>query len=138
MSQARKIPALLCALALLGSARAAAQQKGIETVTVTARKTEQDLQSTAEAVTAFSAEDLASWSIDEVKNLGRLTPNVRLENSPGTGTSAAVTIRGISQPDPLITGDPSVGIYVDGIYNARLVGGNFSFFAILSFMNPFA
>jgi len=101
---------------------------GLETIQVTARRMEQDLQTTAEAVSAFSARDLEVRSIEQTKDLGLLAPNLRFENAPGTGTTAAVTIRGISQPDPLITGDPSVGIYVDGIYNARMVGGNFAVF----------
>jgi iron complex outermembrane receptor protein len=109
---------------------ARARAEGLESITVTARRTEEDLQSTAEAVSAFSARDLEVRSIDQTKDLGLLAPNLRFENSPGTGTTAAVTIRGISQPDPLITGDPSVGIYLDGIYNARMVGGNFSLFDV--------
>ena len=62
----------------------------------------------------------------EVKDIGVMTPNMRFENVPGTGTTATITIRGISQADLLITGDPSVGVYIDGIYNARIIGANFN------------
>jgi iron complex outermembrane receptor protein len=112
------------------SGQPAGPQRGLETITVTARKVEQDLQTTAEAVTVFTGADLDDQAITEVKNIGRLSPNVRIENVPGTGVTATMTIRGISQADLLITVDPSVGIYTDGVYNARLVGGNFNFFDV--------
>jgi iron complex outermembrane receptor protein len=129
---------LLCVTAFLASAPALAQQgagapaapRGLDSVLVTARKVEQDLQSTAEAVSAFQGAELDRRGAEELKSLSRMIPNFRCENSPGTGTTAAITIRGISQPDPLITGDPSVGLYVDGVYHPRLVGGNFSFFDV--------
>jgi iron complex outermembrane receptor protein len=121
------VHATACALALIAASPALAQdraeeRKGIESMTITARKVEQDIQSTAEAVTAFSTRDLEVFGIEQSKGLGRIAPNVRFENVPGTGTTATVTIRGVSQADLLITGDPSVGIYTDGVYNARLVG----------------
>jgi iron complex outermembrane receptor protein len=136
------VRALVCALALLaspapvlaqgdqGTQPQPGERKGIESLTITARKVETDIQSTADAVTAFSTHDLELLGIDHTKGIGRITPNVRFENVPGTGTTATVTIRGVSQADLLITGDPSVGIYTDGVYNARLVGGNFAFFDV--------
>jgi iron complex outermembrane receptor protein len=115
---------------LLAAGAAAAQDTRLESITVSARKVEQDLQVTGEAVSAFTGAELEDRGADELKSIDGLVPNLRLENSPGTGNTAAVTIRGISQPDPLITGDPSVGIYSDGIYTARLVSADFALFDV--------
>jgi iron complex outermembrane receptor protein len=51
---------------------------------------------------------------------------VEFSTSPpisGTSNAAAVFIRGIGQNDFLATNDPGVGIYLDGVYIARSVGG---------------
>jgi iron complex outermembrane receptor protein len=130
LPRAADLPAWIAAAALLASSGAAAAGERLESITVTARKVEQDLQVTGEAVSALDGAELARRDIDELAGIGGLIPNLRLENAPGTGNTAAVTIRGISQPDPLITGDPSVGIYSDGIYTARLVSADFALFDV--------
>jgi iron complex outermembrane receptor protein len=107
-------------------AQPGARPRGLEAITVTARKVEENLQTTPVAVTAFSGADLEGASVVEVKDLGRLTPNMRFENTAGTGSTATISIRGISQQDLLITGDPSVGVYIDDVYNARVIGANFN------------
>jgi iron complex outermembrane receptor protein len=102
-----------------------ARPRGLEAITVTARKVEEDLQSTPVAVSAFTGDMLDSGAIVEIKDLSHVTPGMRFESTPGTGSTATITIRGISQADLLITGDPSVGVYIDGVYNARVIGANF-------------
>jgi iron complex outermembrane recepter protein len=96
----------------------------IEEIIVTARKREERLQDTPISITAFSAQDIEARSIHELSDIGAFTPN--MEITPGAvngGNSAQVFIRGVGQLDWMVTGDPGVGIYVDGVYLARTVGG---------------
>ncbi len=98
---------------------------GLESITVTARKIEEDIQTTPVAVTALSAKELEQANFTEFKQIGYLTPNVRFENVPSQGMSATIGIRGVQQTDPGVTFDPSVGIYEDGIYNPRITNASF-------------
>ncbi len=98
----------------------------IEEMTVTARKREEGLQSTPIAISAFSGESLEFRGVDRVDGIADFTPNLSFDNSPtfgGASNSAAIYIRGIGQKEFVPTVDPGVGLYVDGVYIARSVGG---------------
>jgi iron complex outermembrane recepter protein len=99
---------------------------GLEEIVVTARKREERLQDTPLAVTAFTASDFENRSSVDVADVGNFAPNVTFDaTAPISGSSNAVSvfIRGIGQTDFLITTDPGVGIYLDGVYIARSTGG---------------
>lgn len=98
----------------------------IEEITVTARKREEGLQSTPLSISAFSGESLEFRGVDKVDAIADFTPNLSFGNSPtfgGASNSAAIYIRGIGQKEFVPTVDPGVGLYVDGVYIARSVGG---------------
>lgn len=97
---------------------------GLSDIVVTARKTEERLQDVPVAITALSNEDLESRSMADLRDVGRFTPNVYFSNiGSASPHQAAVFIRGIGQAEGMITGDPGVGIYVDGVYYGRSQGG---------------
>lgn len=98
----------------------------VEEITVTARKREEGLQSTPISISAFSGESLEFRGVDKIDGIADFTPNLSFDNSPtfgGASNSAAIYIRGIGQKDFVPTVDPGVGLYVDGVYIARSVGG---------------
>ncbi|MCP5216040.1 MAG: TonB-dependent receptor plug domain-containing protein [Pseudomonadales bacterium] len=97
----------------------------IEEVIVTARKREESVQDTPIAVSAFTGDGLEIRGVTDLSSLDNFSPNLVLNRSPSNSgvTNAAIYIRGIGQNDfsPVI--DPGVGIYVDGVYLGRSVGG---------------
>ena len=98
----------------------------LEEIIVTARKREESLQSTPIAISAFSGDSLEYRGVTNVGEIAQFTPNLSFQNNPsfgGAGNSAAIYIRGIGQKEFLPTVDPGVGLYVDGVYIARSVGG---------------
>lgn len=97
----------------------------LEEITVTARKREESLQDAPLSVTAFSTEGLEVRGIRNFINISAYTPNVDITHGKGDGgsTNAAVFIRGVGQNDFIFPTDPGVGIYVDGVYIARSIGG---------------
>jgi len=100
----------------------------IEEVVVTARKREESLQDTPISVTAVTASDMANRSLDDISSIAEFTANLEFSNSApigGAGNAAIVFIRGIGQTDLIITTDPGVGIFLDGVYIGRTVGGVF-------------
>lgn len=97
----------------------------LEEIVVTARKRSEDLQATPISITAFSGAELQTRGIDRMDDIANYTPNLTFQNSPGhsgSGSAAAVYIRGIGQQDFVPTVDPGVGIYLDGVYIARSLG----------------
>ncbi len=98
----------------------------VEEITITARKREEGLQSTPLSVSAYSGDSLEYRGVNKIDGIANFTPNLTFGNSPtfgGASNSAAIYIRGIGQKEFVPTVDPGVGLYVDGVYIARSVGG---------------
>lgn len=97
----------------------------LDEITVTARKRKESIQETPISITAFTGADLEKRSLSDLSEVDAFAPNVDISSGPNSGGSAnsQITIRGIGQSDFLITTDPGVGTYVDGVYFARSMGG---------------
>ncbi|HEY0300451.1 MAG TPA: TonB-dependent receptor [Rhizomicrobium sp.] len=106
---------------MLGAGPAAAQPgpaaaTAIETVVVTARKREENLQDVPVALTAFSARTIEDARLDTIEDFASLTPNVELRATNSRTSGIDVVIRGVSSD---IHQEPGFGLYEDGAY----VGG---------------
>ncbi|WP_372759138.1 TonB-dependent receptor, partial [Litorivivens sp.] len=94
----------------------------IEEVIVTARKVEESLQDTPVSVAAFSSADLEQLGASEAKDVADFTPNLRMQKQSGSQDNYAMAIRGVSSGETALTIDPTVGVYMDGVYLARSTG----------------
>ncbi len=128
----KKIMAL-CALAAticLSSTASAQQNTGdslFEEIIVTATKREQNIYDVPMAVSAFTEDMLFKQGITDLTDVGKFVPNMTVTGfSAGHVSSVNVFLRGIGLQDHLITTDPGVGVYVDGVYLGRQVGQNWS------------
>ena len=100
----------------------AAAGSGLADIVVTARRTNENLQRTPIAVTAFTTEAIAQKQIADVSSLQTTTPGlVVTTNHSGIG----ISLRGQVQTSADSSVDQSVGLYVDGVYIARQMGGRF-------------
>ncbi len=100
----------------------------IEEVIVTARKRSESLQVVPIAVSAHTGASLSKQGMTNIAEIGDLIPNMEFDSiSPINGSSNTpnINLRGIGTTDFLLTIDPSVGVYLDGVYVARSVGGLF-------------
>lgn len=106
----------------------AAEAGALEEIVVTSRRFEELLQSTPVAVTALSAETIQMRNLADVRDLAAATPNLVLQTSGANGGSEvpAIYVRGLGQSDVVLTADPAVGLYVDGVYVARNSGNVFN------------
>ncbi len=98
----------------------------LEELVVTARRREEGLQSAPIAISAFSGETLDYRGVTRLDEIVSFVPSLTLENNPafgGSSNSAAIFLRGVGQKDFLPTTEPGVGLYLDGVYIARSVGG---------------
>ncbi|RLA04619.1 MAG: TonB-dependent receptor [Gammaproteobacteria bacterium] len=97
-----------------------------EELIVTARKREESIQDTPISISAYSGDGLEYRGVTNIAEIAPFTPNLSFQNNPsfgGASNSAAIYIRGVGQKQFLPTVDPGVGLYVDGVYVARSVGG---------------
>ncbi|MGH8249139.1 MAG: TonB-dependent receptor [Steroidobacteraceae bacterium] len=112
---------------LAGQSAIAQESAEFEPVIVTAQKREQSIYDVPVAISAFSADTIEKQGITDLTDIGKFVPNLNVTGfSAGHTSSANPFIRGIGLQDHLITTDPGVGVYVDGVYLGRQVGQNWS------------
>ncbi len=121
--------ALSLAISQLLAAQAVFAQEGaapaIEEMVVTAQKREQSLQDVPIAVSAFGSDQIESRGISSIENLTALAPNIQISKAPGSATASQIAVRGSAQQNPALYWDPTVGIYVDGVYIGKSQGSIF-------------
>ncbi|PKM08245.1 MAG: TonB-dependent receptor [Gammaproteobacteria bacterium HGW-Gammaproteobacteria-4] len=142
MMRAKKLLVVAVGLALMQSQMVSAQDAAapappakpdegkavlFDAVIVTATKREESIYQVPVAISAFSAETIERQGIADLTDIGKFVPNMNVTGfSAGHTSSVNPFIRGIGLQDHLITTDPGVGVYVDGVYLGRQVGQNWS------------
>lgn len=94
----------------------------LEEVIVTAQKREESIQDTPISLVAFDSTTLEYRGINTLVDMGPNVPNLQLTPHPNSGATVRVFIRGVGNNDDQITQDPSVAMYLDGVYIARSQG----------------
>lgn len=102
----------------IASANVFAEAGVLEEVIVTATKRAESLQNIAVTVTAFGAEAIQDAEIHNAMDLSVLTPSLSITVNTNP-FNARMNIRGIgtAQNDPAL--EPSVGLFVDGVFLGR-------------------
>ncbi len=97
-----------------------------ETIVVTSRAREENLQEAPVAVTAFTAEAIESAGVRRAADFIALTPNVTIADAQDSG-NVAINIRGVGQ---IRNGETPVAISVDGVLLSSPLQFNQEFFDI--------
>jgi len=110
------------AISLLASAiclapNAGADQWALEEIIITAQKRAQSSQDVPIALSAFTGDMIKQLGATDFKGLTNVTPGFSV--SGGSDAFPRSYIRGIGSNDTGIGADPSVGVYIDGIYASR-------------------
>ena len=95
---------------------------GLQDIVVTAERREQNLQDIPISISSFGPRALETKGITGIGDLNAAIPNVQFTPFPNVGTNIRIFIRGIGNVNDQITQDPSVAVYLDGIYAARIQG----------------
>lgn len=122
------MPAALAALLAGGQAAAQgpdaatadapkANKEAVEQVVVTAQSRAQKLQTVPISVAAFGKDFIRQTGSQNLADLAKYTPGLDVDNT--STTQPKYTIRGVTTGDFGVGTDPTVGIYVDGVYSAR-------------------
>jgi len=88
---------------------------GIKEIIVTARKRQETAQDVPVAVTAISAEQIASRDITSVEKIAAIAPQFNVGRA-SNGSGAQLTLRGIGSSPPSLGIEQSVAVVVDGAY----------------------
>lgn len=121
--------ALLSGVAALGLAlpgAAFAQDEGTteepafddDIIIVTATKREQTLQETPISVSVTSAETLENAQIRDILDLQTVTPSLRVSQLQNSSSTTFI-IRGFGNGDNNFGIEPSVGVFIDGVFRSR-------------------
>lgn len=93
----------------------------IERIFVTASKRPQTLQDTPIAVSVTSAADIEQAKILDVLDLQTLVPSLKVNQSTLTST-ISFSVRGFGSPSTNLGTEPSVGVFIDGVFRSRSAG----------------
>lgn len=94
----------------------------LEEVVVTARKRDESMQDVPVAVTAYGADHIDTLKVRDLTNLSVGMPNVSLDDVGSVKGTANFTIRGLGIYSSIPTIDPTVGIFIDGVYLGTTFG----------------
>jgi len=131
---------VLGAAALASPAAAQSTDVVSDEIVVTALKHgERNVQDVPVAVTAFGADQLDALNFNDLQSLTYTIPNVQLED---IGTSPGVAnfgIRGLGINSSIPSVDPTVGVFIDGMYlgiNSGVLTDNFDLAGIEVLRGP--
>jgi iron complex outermembrane receptor protein len=93
---------------------------GLEEITVTAQRREENLQRAAVPVDVLSGADVANKGITSALALQEVSPSLEVSNSGGSNTSFFV--RGVGNFSANAYSDPAIAFNYDGVYEGRPAG----------------
>lgn len=91
----------------------------LEEILVTASRRVENLQEVAMSVSAFSGDFLQDTGVNGLAALEEYTPNLRITQAGTDSNATSIRIRGIGSSGTNAGIDPSVGVFIDGIYQGR-------------------
>ena len=90
----------------------------LEEVLVTANRRVESLQDVPMSVSAFTSDFFKDTGVRNLAGLEQYTPSLKI--TPGTDSrSTSIRIRGIGSVGTNVGIDPSVGMFIDGVYQGR-------------------
>ncbi|MEM6301549.1 MAG: TonB-dependent receptor [Pseudomonadota bacterium] len=117
---ARKGLALAISIASVGVVQQANAKAGLlEEVVVTATKRQQTLQEVPVAVSVVGAEAIEQSQVLDIKDLQSLVPSLRVTQLQGSAQTNFI-IRGFGNGANNAGIEPSVGVFLDGVYRSRV------------------
>lgn len=93
-----------------------AEATNVIVVTGTKTQNPEDVQDVPLAVTAFNSESLEALKVRDVQSLTYAAPNVSLDQIGTSRGTANFSIRGLGINSSIPSIDPTVGVFVDGVY----------------------
>ena len=129
----------ILALAPNAAAQGAVEAAGEEVVVTALKHGERNVQDVPVAVTAFGENQLEALNYQDLQSLTYVMPNVQLEDIGTARGIANFSIRGLGINSSIPSIDPTVGVFIDGMYlgiNAGILADNFDLAGIEVLRGP--
>lgn len=104
----------------------------MEEVVVSARKRAEESQDVPIAITAYGKDQLDALKVRNLESLSVGIPNVALDDTGTARGYANFSIRGLGINSSILSIDPTVGLFVDGVYMGISAGMVFDVFDLES------
>ncbi|MCP4414875.1 MAG: TonB-dependent receptor [Gammaproteobacteria bacterium] len=85
-------------------------------VTATKKTASEAVQDIPAAISAYSGETIEDNFVQDLTDIGHMAPNVKLDNIGTFPNTTNFFIRGMGIASSIMSDEPSVGIFVDGMY----------------------
>ena len=112
--------------ALMTAHAAYAQQKGLETIIVTAQKVRANVQKVPQAVQTVAGRAVLAAGVDNAKDLNRLVSSLSVQVAAGGASS--FYIRGVGDDNGNATTDSGVAVSLDQVFFSRAYGPDLVFY----------
>jgi iron complex outermembrane receptor protein len=109
-----------------------ADDEDVETIMVTARKRQEALIDVPLSITALNSAAIEAQKVRNLASLAVGIPNVSFDDIATTAGTANFSIRGIGINSSIASIDPTVGVFIDGVYMGVNIGIIFDTFDISS------
>ncbi len=127
----KTIPLSCLALAISAANVAVAAEEGktrtLQEVVVTAEKRETKAQETPISMSVADKDVIETRDVTSIADLPQLSPNLTVVPAGAGSTGSTISIRGAATQDPIVTQNPTVGVYVDGVYTGKSAGSVLDF-----------
>lgn len=110
-------PLTIMAVSVAALSQTPMSAQALERVIVTAQKRAQSIQDVPISITAFSGDYLEEPGVRTIEDVSLMTPNSSISNS-SQQTNSRITIRGMGSAGNSAI-EPSVGVFIDGVYYPR-------------------
>jgi iron complex outermembrane receptor protein len=94
-------------------------QGALQEIVVTAQRRSEKLQNVPISITAANAAALTEAGVENVSNIGAITPSVTFRVTNISSSSADLVIRGLGTAGISRSFEGSVGVFIDGVYRTR-------------------
>lgn len=111
------------------ASKKSSDETSIETITVTARKVDENLKDVPISVSVIGADQIQARGATQMSDLQFAVPNFTF-NGPDTSVQPSVTIRGINVDQRSAGVEAGYGIYIDGVLAGRVSSLNQDLFDI--------
>lgn len=114
-----KLNFIACCAALTAPLSVAAQ---LEEIVITAQKRPESLLESPLSLVVISEQELERSHFVDLADLATLAPNLQVLPHPNAASTLLLFIRGVGNSDEQVIQDPSVAVYLDGVYLSRSQG----------------
>ncbi len=95
------------------------EYRNVDQVVTTARRREESVQAVPGTITVLPEVMMYRLGVESLDDLSVIAPNLLVAPDNVSSRASRITLRSQVQNDTLITVDPAVGLYLDGVYVAR-------------------